>query len=113
MLKWLVGLTLLLTAADHWTTYVCLRAPVEGWVVNEANPIAQWLFARLGLVPGLAFDSAITLLAIGFLYSTQRFPRPLKAAFLAVVAAWTAHAVVNNVFAIRELGLALSPFAEV
>ncbi len=110
MLHFLIGLTLLLTAADHWTTYLCLRAPVEGWQVSEANPIADWLFARLGLLPGLALDSAVTLGAIAFLLTTPRIPRRLKLAFFAIVAVWTAHAVVNNLFAIRELGLALSPF---
>jgi hypothetical protein len=109
MLNWLVGFTLLLTAADHWTTYVCLRAPVDGWVVSEANPIADWLFGRVGLIPGLALDTGVTLASIAFLLATRRFPPRTKIAFFAVVAAWTAHAVINNVFAIRELGLALSP----
>ena len=49
MLHLLVALTLLLTAADHWTTYLCLRAPVAGWQVIEANPIADWLFQNLGI----------------------------------------------------------------
>ena len=44
MLRALTGLTLLLTGADHWTTYLCLRLPVEGWEVIEANPLADWLF---------------------------------------------------------------------
>ena len=30
-------LTVLVSAADHWTTYLCLRAPVAGWNVTEAN----------------------------------------------------------------------------
>ena len=46
MLALLAVLTLALTAADHWTTYLCLRAPVEGWQVTEANPLASWLFAN-------------------------------------------------------------------
>lgn len=110
MLNWLVGTTLLLTAADHWTTYVCLRSPVDGWNVAEANPIADWLFRSVGLVPGLMLDSAVTLLAVAFLLATERFPRPVKTAFFAIVSVWTAHAVINNLVAIRDLGLALSPF---
>lgn len=109
MLNWLVGLTLLLTAADHWTTYLCLRAPVDGWSVREANPIAEWLFGRVGLVPGLALDTGLTLVSVGFLLATRRFPQRVKLVFFGIVAAWTAHAVINNFVAIRELGLALSP----
>jgi len=52
--------TLALSAADHWTTYLCLRSPVLGWQVTEANPISQWLFEAIGLVPGLLLDSAVT-----------------------------------------------------
>jgi hypothetical protein len=109
MLHWLVGLTLLLTAADHWTTWICLRAPVDGWVVSEANPIADWLFASFGLVPGLALDTGVTLIAVGVLLATQRFSERIKVAFFAIVSVWTAHAVINNFFAIRELGLSLAP----
>ena len=39
MLRALAGFTLLLTGVDHWTTYQCLRAPVAGWNVVEANPL--------------------------------------------------------------------------
>ena len=46
-------LTLFMTAADHWTTWLCLHRPVEGWKVTEANPISDWLFGAVGLVPGL------------------------------------------------------------
>ena len=71
-------LTLLLSAADHWTTYLCLRQPVDGWHVTEANPLADWLFDMMGLVPGLAVDSLITLSAVGFLLATPRFGPRLK-----------------------------------
>ena len=101
----LAMLTLLLSAADHWTTYLCLRRPIEGWTVTEANPIAEWLFSTVGLVPGLLIDSAITVWAIVFLLTTRRFPRVLKVGFFSLVAAWTAHAVINNLQAIASLGL--------
>ncbi len=98
-------LSVLVSVADHWTTYLCLRAPVPGWQVAEANPLADWLFQTLGLVPGLLLDTAVTLCAVGFLLSSSAIPRPLRAAFLAVVTAWTAVAVVNNVQAMQALGL--------
>ena len=101
----LAALTLLLTAADHWTTYLCLRTPVDGWLVTEANPIAEWIFDTLGLVPGLMLDSIVTIFALAFLLSTPRLPRAVKGAFLIGVVFWTGHAVVNNLEAIRMLGL--------
>ena len=105
MLHILALLTLLLTAADHWTTYLCLKSPVPGFDVSEANPIANWLFQSFGLVPGILLDSAVTLLAIGFLVSTALIPRPAKRVFLMVVIGWTGFAVLNNLQAILSLGL--------
>ncbi len=107
MFYFLATLTLLLTAADHWTTYLCLRRPIEGWTVTEGNPIADWLFSTVGLVPGLAIDSVFTLVAIAFLLTTSRIPRPVKGAFFTLVVVWTGHAVVNNLKAIEALGLSL------
>ena len=105
MLRALAGVTLLLTGADHWTTYLCLRVPVRGWQVIEANPVAAWLFGKTGLVPGLAIDTAVTLLAIGFLVFTQRFGRTVKLGLLVFIASTTAYAVLNNVAAMQDLGL--------
>ena len=107
MLHTLVALTLLLTAADHWTTYLCLRSPVPGWQVTEANPLADWLFQSLGLVPGILIDSAVTLAAVAFLLSTALIPRGAKSGFFLVVIAWTGWAVLNNVKAILVMGIPL------
>ena len=97
--------TLLLSAADHWTTYLCLRQPVSGWHVAEANPLADWLFESVGLVPGLMIDSVVTLFAVGFLLFTRQVPQLAKGVFLAVVIAWTGFAVANNWQAMQALGL--------
>jgi hypothetical protein len=105
MLHSLVALTLLLTAADHWTTYLCLRAPVPGWQVTEANPIAEWLFHSVGLVPGILIDSAVTLAAIAFLLGTALVPLAAKRGLFLAVIAWTAWAVINNVKAISVMGI--------
>lgn len=101
----LATLTLLLAAADHWTTYLCLRQPVDGWIVSELNPFADWIFARFGLVPGLLLDSFVTLGAVAFLITTPRIPRLAKGAFFAAICLWTAYAVVNNLRALGALGL--------
>ena len=105
MLPVLVALTLLLTAADHWTTYVCLHAPVSGWIVTEGNPLAAWLFQRFGLGPAIALDTAVTILAVVSLVATPLVPLRVKQGFFACVALWTAWAVVNNVHAIAAMGL--------
>jgi hypothetical protein len=105
LLHILALLTLLLTAADHWTTYLCLRGPVAGFQVSEANPIADWVFRSLGLGPGILLDSAVTVAAMAFLVTTALIPRTAKGIFLVVVITWTGYAVVNNLQAIYVMGL--------
>jgi hypothetical protein len=98
-------LTLVLSAADHWTTYLCLRAPVSGWQVAEANPLADWLFSSFGLVPGLLIDSGITIAAVLFLLTTTQIPNLTKGLFFGLVITGTSVAVYNNWLAITALGL--------
>jgi hypothetical protein len=107
MLAFLVASTVLLSAADHWTTYLCLRTPVAGWQVTEANPLSAWLFSNLGLVQGLVLDSVVTVLALAFLITTDRLPSAVKKAFLVTVVAWTGAAVLNNLRAIDALALSI------
>ena len=101
----LAAATLILSAADHWTTYLCLRSPVAGWEVIEANPISDWLFSWIGLVPGLLLDSVITVFAVAFLLWTNRLTQNVKRAFFALVTLTTGYAVINNFRAIDALGL--------
>ena len=101
----LAFLTVLLSGVDHWTTYLCLSAPSPGLRVSEANPLAEWLFEHIGLVPGLLLDSALTLGAVFFLLRTRHVPRMAKAFTLAGIVAWTGYAVVNNLGAMAALGL--------
>lgn len=105
MLRLFAITTLLLTCADHWTTYVCLQAPVEGWQVTEANPVADWLFGWAGLGGGLLIDSAITLAAVAFLAKTRSIDGQWKTALLALITLSTGYAVVNNLDAISRMGL--------
>jgi hypothetical protein len=101
-------LTLILSAADHWTTYLCLRTSHDGWEISEANPLADWLFGSLGLVPGLLVDSVVTLAAVAFLLSTRHLSNDAKFGFFALISAWTGFAVVNNLNAISSIGLSLT-----
>ena len=109
MLRVLTLTTILLTAADHWTTYLCLRSPIQGWLATEANPFADWLFQRAGLGAGLAIDSVVTLVAVCFMVRTSVFDRNTKAALMAITSLATGYAVVNNFGAISRMGL--SPWA--
>lgn len=105
MLYPLAALTLLLTFADHWTTYLCLRAPIDGWHVVEANPVVDALFQMSGLVGGLLIDSLFTIFAVGFILATGRFRPRVKEGFLAFIALTTGYAVVNNLSAIEAMGI--------
>ena len=108
MLGSLTAAIVLLTAADHWTTYLCLRGDVPGWLVYEANPVAAWLFSSVGLVPGLLVDTAITVGALVFVHRSAQLPRGFKTACLALLAATTAWAVNNNLDAVWVLGVPLA-----
>ena len=105
MLHSLAILAALLTAADHWTTYLCLRRPVEGWNAVEANPVVAWLFDLTGLLPGLMIDSGITALAITFILVTPIMSRLTRYLCLGVMTLAGAYAVVNNLQALSSLGL--------
>ena len=105
MLRIFVITTILLTGADHWTTYLCLRAPIEGWSVIEANPIAEWLFGWAGLGAGLLIDSFLTLAAVVFLTMTSVLGRTVKTLLLAIITMSTGYAVFNNLGAISRMGL--------
>ena len=77
-----------------------------GSIATEANPIAEWLFATLGLGPGILLDSALTLLVLALLVATPLLPLKAKSGLLAVVILGTGWAVVNNIQAILSMGIA-------
>ena len=99
------ALVLIFNLLDNLTTFLCLRAPVEGYEVVEANPIARFLFASVGLVEGLVFEMAVTSLAIAFLVWTERIPRRVKLSLLTVLAILPAWAVTNNLLVMRAISI--------
>jgi hypothetical protein len=107
MLRWIATITLVLTTADHWTTYLCLRKPIHGFEVIEANPVADWLFGSVGLIPGLLFDTTITLLALAFLVFTTQLSEIVKYGFLTLTCCATSFAVANNLQAMSAMGISL------
>jgi len=105
MLRLFAGLALLFALLDHLTTWLCLRAPVPGWDVREANPIAAWLFGQVGLVEGLALDTALTVAAVLLVAQARRVPRAAKLGLLGLLIATSAFAVANNMDVIQQIGL--------
>jgi len=107
-MRFLLGaLVVLFNLTDNTTTFLCLRQPVAGFEVVEANPIARWLFDSIGLIEGLALEMAITTAAIAFLVYTQRVPGRVKLLLLAVLALLPAWASLNNLVVLRTLGWTL------
>ncbi len=102
------ALVVLLNLADNATTFLCLRAPVQGYEVVEANPAAAWLFDAIGLMPGLVLEMAVTTAAIAFLVATSRIPPRVKLVLLVILAALPAWAAVNNWLVIRATGLPIA-----
>lgn len=107
-MRFLLGaLVVLFNLADNTTTFLCLRHPVAGFEVVEANPIARWLFASVGLVEGLVLEMLLTTAAIAFLVVTQRIPSRTRLLLLVVLALLPAWASLNNLLVIRAVGLPL------
>ncbi len=101
-------LVILLNLADNATTFLCLRAPVAGFELSEANPAANWLFGFLGLRTGLVFEMVVTSIAVLFLVATDHVPPRIKLALLIVLAALPAWAALNNLFVIQATNLPLA-----
>jgi hypothetical protein len=101
-------LVVLLNLADNTTTFLCLRAPVPGFDVAEANPAAAWLFGSIGLVPGLAFEMIVTTAAIAFLVATTHVPPRVKLFLLVILAALPAWAAINNALVIHATQLTIA-----
>ena len=105
-MRFVLGSTvLLLNLADNATTFLCLRAPVESFVVFEANPVARWLFAEVGLAEGLALEMILSVVAVVFLVRTTRIQQRAKLVLLGVLAALPAWAVANNMQVMFEVGI--------
>ena len=103
-MQYLLGaLVVLFNLADNATTFLCLRRPVPGFEVIEANPLARWLFESVGLVEGLVFEMLVTMAAVGFLIWTTRISHRTKLFILAVLVALPAWAASNNYLVIRAL----------
>jgi hypothetical protein len=104
MLGLLFGLALILGAADHWTTWLCLTGGFGDTTIVEANPLAAWLFETLGVRAGLTIDSVVTATVLLFLVRTRRLPRRAKLALLATLVAISGHALASNLRVLQTLG---------
>ena len=100
-----IGWFWVLSAADHWTTWMCLREAIPGWDAAEANPIAAMLFGKVGLEMGLLLDSVLTVVLGVFLYVTNIMPAWAKIGFLAFFCILTSAAVYGNSQALKAMGI--------
>lgn len=58
-----------LIVGDAVSTYLCLTIPTpEGIDVWEYNPVAEWTFRHLGLVPGLLTSLLVKALGLIFIW---------------------------------------------
>ena len=73
MRLFLGALVVLFNLADNATTFLCLRAPVPGFEVIEANPAAACLFDAIGLERGLVLEMVVTTVAIALTRTTADF----------------------------------------
>jgi hypothetical protein len=105
MLHAFAGLALLFALLDHLTTWLCLRSPIPGWEIREANPLAAWLFAHVGLVEGLAIDTAVTAYALVLVTYVARLPQTARLTLLGLLIATSAFAVANNFQVILAVGV--------
>jgi hypothetical protein len=101
-------LVVLLNLADNVTTFLCLRAPVPGFELSEANPAASWLFGAMGLRAGLIFEMVVTSAAVAVLVVTRHVPPRIKLALLFLLAALPAWAALNNAWVIQATNLSLA-----
>lgn len=92
---------------DNATTFLCLRAPVAGYDVVEANPFARALFDSLGLVPGLLLETVLTTATVAILVWSGRISLRLRFALLMVLALLPAWASVNNLLVMRAVGITM------
>jgi hypothetical protein len=102
----LIAVFMAVTLADSYTTWACLRAPISGWEVIEANPASAWLFASLGLVPGLVVDGLGTVLVLGWIGYTKIITPKFKSAFLLLLIAASGWAAYNNYQGMIDMGIA-------
>ena len=100
----LIGIFMVVIVGDAYTTWACLHNPIPG--VFEANPIANWMFGFLGLVPGLIVDGIITLLILVWLGFTKRIRTSFKLFILLLGITITTLAVFYNYQVMMEIGIA-------
>ncbi len=102
----LIAVLMVLTVGDAYTTWACLRLPVPGWDVVEANPVSAWLFGLVGLVPGLAVDGIVTVLALWYVGNTKKATPRFKIICLLLAISVSGWAVYNNYQYMIEMRLA-------
>lgn len=93
---YLVATVVVLQALDAWTTYKIIRAGGR-----ELNGILARLFAKFGLVPGLAISKGGLAAMIAGLHWLGAWQGP-SVVILGAIAVWYAGIVLHNLGQIRR-----------
>ncbi len=99
------ALVMIFNSLDGLTTFLCLREPIPGFEVIEANPFARWLFEATGLVHGLLLETVVTLAAVTFLVLSPSLPSWVRTSLLVLLVVLPAWAVTNNVQVMAAMGV--------
>lgn len=104
-LRILYVLVNLANLGDDITTYIALTSTVQlGFFIEEANPIARWLFDTMGLAQGLVFETVIMVAISTWLLLVKNLPYKLKFGVFAILLTMTVAAFVNNVWVLSTKG---------
>jgi len=96
-LKILFVLLILAFLGDNISTYLALTLPAkEGILISEANPIAAWIIAAMGLVKGLIFEFVLSIGLLYWLMGVKDIPYKWKVLIFVGILIPTIYAVINN-----------------
>ncbi len=65
----------LLIVGDCVSTYFCLTASTSAYRVWEGNPVTNWLFQWVGLVPGLVLLAVAKAVGLFYLFAVAKTGR--------------------------------------
>lgn len=99
-----LSIVFVLHLLDNYTTWVMLGAPIPGWDVVEANPVARAIFNIVGLEVGLLADTLFTAAACIWGYRTKVCTENTKLFWCAILALVSLCAVLNNTRALIVTG---------
>ncbi len=101
-----VGVAVILAnVVDNVTTYMALTASTPGVRLFEANPLADWGFQRIGMVPFLVVEFLLTAAILVWLIRCKEIGNWTKLAILSCLLALAGGAAINNFLILIDTGI--------